>query len=332
MEKEINTINSVRSRLSWTNIINAQKKEIDYLKRKYKFSELDLKDSLAEHYAQRPKFYVRNGYHFLILQFPVYNKKTRIIEAEEIDFFIGKDYIITLHKNALSPLVELYNLCQSDSFYREQYFGDITSLLYEMLSNLQEYCYPMLDQISLSIKNIENNIFAGRERQMVTEILHVKRNILGYRKIMQSHKNVIQKMHRDKIQSAPLKKIKLLMNQPSKGHQDAWVEEKTKIYFTDLIERTKEIWDNLGEQKEMIEALEDTNSSLVSFKLNDIMRTLTIFSVIILPLSFLSGVFGMNTTHAMPFLDDPLGFWMIVLIMLLVCLMMVLFFKRKKWL
>jgi len=332
MQKEINTINSVKSRLSWTNIINAQKKEIDYLKRKYKFSELDLKDSLAEHYAQRPKFYVRNGYHFLILQFPVYNKKTRIIEAEEIDFFIGKDYIITLHKNTLSPLVELYNLCQSDSFYREQYFGDITSLLYEMLSNLQEYCYPMLDQISVSIKNIKNNIFAGRERQMVTEILHVKRNILGYRKIMQSHKNVIQKMYRDKIQSAPIKKAKILMNQPAKGQPNAWIEEKTKIYFNDLIERTKEIWDNLGEQKEMIEALEDTNSSLVSFKLNDIMRTLTIFSVIVFPLTLLAAIFGMNTVNSMPFMNDPNGFWIVMQLMLVGGLIMFLFFKRKKWL
>lgn len=332
MERGIESINSAKGRLTWININYAQKKEIDYLKRKYKFNELDLKDAHAEKYAQRPKFYVRQGYFFLILQFPVYNDKTRTIEAEEVDFFISNNYIITLHKSNLPPLVDLYQLCKSDSFYREQYFSSIPSLLYEMISNLQEYCYPMMDHISLDIKTIEKNIFAGLERKMVTEILYIKRNILAFRKIMQAHKNVIQKLSREKMLAAPLDKGHITLNTPAKSRAGIWNEEKSKIYFNDLIERTKDIWDNLGEQKEMIEALEDTNSSLVSFKLNDIMRTLTIFSVIILPLSFLAGVFGMNTVHAMPFMEDPLGFWMIVMIMLLVSLVMILFFKRKKWL
>jgi magnesium transporter len=305
---------------------------VDYLRRKYKFNELDLKDAYADKYAQRPKFYVRNGYSFLILQFPVYNTKTRAIEAEEIDFFIGHNYIITMHKNNLPPLVELFGLCSGDSFYREQYFSSIHSLLYEIISNLQEYCHPIMDHVSLDIKTIEKSIFTGLERKMVTEILYIKRNILAFRKIMQAHKNVIQKLSREKMLAAPLDKGHITLNTPAKSRVGIWNEEKSKIYFSDLIERTKDIWDNLGEQKEMIEALEDTNSSLVSFKLNDIMRTLTIFSVIILPLSFLAGVFGMNTVHAMPFMNDPFGFWMIIMIMLLVSLLMILFFKRKKWL
>jgi len=332
MGKGIESINSAKGRLTWINIVNAQKKEVEYLRRKYKFNELDLKDAYAEKYAQRPKFYVRNGYFFLILQFPVYNDKTCTIEAEEVDFFIGNNFIITLHENNLTPLVELFSLCSSDSFYREQYFSSVPSLLYEIISNLQEYCHPILDHLSLDIKAIEKNIFSGLERKMVTEILYIKRNILSFRKIMQAHKNVIQKLAREKMLAAPLEKARVLLNTPTKNRQDIWSEEKSKIYFNDLIERTKDIWDNLGEQKEMIEALEDTNSSLVSFKLNDIMRVLTIFSVIILPLSFLAGVFGMNTVAGMPFINNPQGFWMIVLIMLLISLIMILFFKRKKWL
>lgn len=332
MGKDIESINSSKGRLTWINIVNAQKKEVEYLRRKYKFNELDLKDSYADRYAQRPKFYVRNGYFFLILQFPFYNDKTRTIEAEEVDFFIGNNYIITMHENNLAPLVDLYRLCSDDSFYREQYFSSIPSLLYEIISNLQEYCHPIMDHISLDIKAIEKSIFAGLERKMVTEILYIKRNILAFRKIMQAHKNVIQKLARERMINAPLDKGNILLNTPMKTKGNVWNEDKSKVYFSDLIERTKDIWDNLGEQKEMIEALEDTNSSLVSFKLNDIMRTLTIFSVIILPLSFLAGVFGMNTVHAMPFMDEPYGFWMIVMIMVLVSLLMILFFKRKKWL
>ena len=99
-----------------------------------------------------------------------------------------------------------------------------------------------------------------------------------------------------------------------------------------MIDKTKNIWDILNSQKEMIEALEDTNTSLVSFKLNDIMRTLTLFSVIVFPLTLLAAIFGMNTVNSMPFMDSPYGFWNIIGIMLLGSVFMFAFFKKKKWL
>lgn len=313
MTKNITTFKSSPGGLTWINIINARKKEIDYLQRKYKFHELDLKDSFASHYAQRPKFFQRHNYCFLILQFPFYNPKNRIIEATEIDFFISRDQIITVHNNNLPPLVELYNLCSSDKFYRDQYLSDNNAaFLYEILIRLQEYCYPLLDHISIDIKNIEQNIFSGRERRMVGEIMLVKRNILNTRQIMEAHKNVIQKIIQEKTGYLPIEKI--------------------KIFYNDLVEHTKNIWGILQSQKELIETLENTNSTLVSFKLNDIMRTLTVFSVIVFPLTLFAAVFGMNTLNSMPFIDHPYGFWFIIGIMLAATLVMFMFFKKKKWL
>lgn len=313
MTKNITTLKSSKGNLTWINIINARKKEIDYLQRRYKFHEIDLKDSFASHYAQRPKFYQRNGYCFLILQFPFYNPKNRTIEAAEIDFFISRNQVITVHNNNLPPLVELYNLCSSDKFYRDQYLSDNNAIfIYEILIRLQEYCYPILDHISIDIKNIEQNIFAGRERRMVTEIMSVKRNILNSRRIMEAHKNVIQKIIQEKVNYLPVEKI--------------------KIFYHDLVEHTKNIWDILQSQKELIETLEKTNSTLVSFKLNDIMRTLTVFSVIVFPLTLFAAVFGMNTLNSMPFINHPYGFWFIIGIMLAATLAMFMFFKKKKWL
>ncbi len=313
MNKNIQSIKSSSGLLTWINVVNAQKREIDYLRRKFKFNELDLEDSYAKNYAQRPKLSIRNDYCFLVLQFPLYNRKTRNIESEEIDFFIGKDYVITIHKNSLTPIIELYNLCANDQFYRDQYLHSGNEmLLYEIVSKLQEYCFPIMDHISIDIKNIEQNIFTGLERRMVTEILLIKRNILNFRKIMEAHKNVIQKMVR--------------MTTPY------FIGESARIYYNDAIENTKNIWETLNSQKEMIEALEDTNTSLVSFKLNDIMRILTIFSVLVLPLTLVSGVFGMNTVDGMPFMNNPRGFWFIIVIMLSIMLLMISYFKRKKWL
>lgn len=312
MLNNVNTLKSSKGNFSWTNIVNAQKAEISYLRKKFKFEELDLRDTYAKNIAQRPKFYVRNNYAFLLLQFPVYNRKTRTIDAEEVDFFIGSHFFITAHKDNLPPLVELANCCLSDKFYLEQYLSDNpTMLLYEIISRLQEYCYPIMDHVSLDIKNIESNIFAGREREMVKEILLVKRNILNFRQIMEAHKDVIQKL--SKIEA---------------GYLDG---KEMKTYYYDLIENTKNIWDILNGQKEMIEALEDTNSALISFKLNDIMRTLTVFSVIVFPLTLLAAIFGMNTVVSMPFINHPQGFWIIMIMMLIGAAIMFAIFRKKRW-
>ncbi|MFA5125233.1 MAG: magnesium transporter CorA family protein [Patescibacteria group bacterium] len=312
MSLNINTLKSNIGTFNWTNIVDAQKEEINYLRKKFKFNELDLRDSFSKNLAQRPKFYVRNNYCFLILQFPIYNRKTRTVDAEEVDFFISDHSLITCHKNNLPPLVELFNLCLSDKFYREQYLsGNNMMLLYEIIVRLQEYCYPIMDHMSVDIQSIEKNIFDGREREMVREILLTKRNILNFRKIMEAHKGVIQKL----------------------GRSSVWYLDSSemKTFYNDLIEHTKNIWDILSEQKEMIEALEDTNSSLISFKLNDIMRTLTVFSVIVFPLTLLAAIFGMNTIGGMPFVDNPNGFWIIIFIMIVGAICLFFYFKKKRW-
>lgn len=313
MPNNITAIKSSKGNLSWINIVNAKEKEIDYLKRKYKFKELDLNDSYAQQYAQRPKFHQRNNYFFLILQFPYYNRAKREIIAEEIDFFVTKNEIITVHKNNLKPIVSFFNECKKNKFISDQYMGsENAALLYEIIIRLQYYTYPILDHISVDIQNIENNIFAGKERQMVNEILYIKRNILNIRKIMEAHKNVMQKIIKENIKFFPA--------------------QKQSVYYDHIIEHTKDIWGIMEGQKDMIEALENTNATLVSFKLNDIMRILTIFSVVFIPLTLLASIFGMNTTEGMPFINNPFAFWIITGFMSVIFLCMMIFFIRKKWL
>ena len=311
MIKNIDSIKSKNGDFSWINITNPQKNELEYLRKKYKFNEFDLKDSHAKSTAQRPKFYIRNDYCFLILQFPLYNRKTRTVDAEEIDFFIGKNFLITTHCDILPPIIELFNLCSGDKFYSEQYLNSGHGmLLYEIIVRLQEYCYPIMDHVSLDIKSIENNIFEEKEREMVKEILLIKRNVLNFRKIMEAHKDVLKKVSRSRVP---------FLN-----------TDKQKTYYNDLVEHTKDIWDILNGQKETIEALENTNSSLISFKLNDVMRTLTIFSVVVFPLTLLATIFSMRV-EGMPLIGHPDGFWIIVLVMLIAALSMFLYFKNKKW-
>ena len=300
-------------RLNWLNIINASEKEISFLQKKFKFDQLDLNDSFSHAHAQRPKLNIRPDYLFLVLLFPVYNRKTREITPAEIDIFLIKNQLITIHYNQLLPLRDIFESCQQIAKIRHKHLSQGSLMaLYEILDRLYVSLFPMLDHISLDINNIEKNIFAGQERQMVYETLIVKRNIVYFRKIMQAHKNILKKFVNKKL---------FLTNNNS---------DKTNRYFDDLLDHTKNIWDILENYQQTIDGLEDTNTSLVSFKLNDIMRTLTIFSVIVFPLTLMAAIFGMNVNH-MPIAGSNLDFWKIISIMAGASLCMFAYFKHKKW-
>ena len=189
--------------------------------------------------------------------------------------------------------------------------GNSTKLLYEILNRLQNYCYPMLDHISTDIETIEKNIFKGYERSMVKEILIVRQNIVNFRKTMQAHGAVLKKLI--------AKKTKY------------FIPNSIEMYYANILEQTSDIWDILNNQKETIEALHNTNESLISFRLNDIMKLLTIMSVIIIPGNLIASLFGMNTVFT-PLVHHPNGFFIIVLSMLLIMTSLILIFKRKKWL
>ncbi len=300
-------------KLTWLNIVNASDKEITGLKKKFKFDQLDLNDSYAHKHAQRPKLNIRPNYLFLVLLFPVYNRKTREIAPAEIDIFITKNYLVTIHYNQILPLRDFFNTCLQNKKFAEGYFfqGSLMSL-YEILDRLYVSLFPMLDHISIDINNIEKNIFGGKERQMVYETLVVKRNIVYFRKIMQAHKGILKKFIN--------KKTLITDNSP----------QKTSLYFDDLLDHTKNIWDILENYQQTIDGLEDTNTALVSFKLNDIMRTLTIFSVIVFPLTLMAAIFGMNVNY-MPISGSDLDFWKIIGIMAIASMCMFLYFKHKKW-
>jgi len=299
-------------KLKWINIEYPHTREIEYLAREFDFHPLDLRDAYITKKAQRPLVSDRGKYLFLIFLFPVYNKITRKVEPGEVDFFIGKDYIITLHDNKLFALTDFFQNCNDSRYYRELYMNKNPAyLLYHILDRLFNNCFPMLDHIAENNQTIEENIFKGEERDMVKEILILKRNIVNFRTIMQSHRTI----------------VKRLLDKDSKILPAA----EYKPYYEKLLTRSKDIWEILENHKETIDALHQTNESSISFKLNDVMKTLTIISIIFLPLTLIASVFGMNNRF-MPFVNDPAGFLIIITIMIILSILMIIFFKFKKWL
>lgn len=298
------------NRVKWLFFINPTAKQLENLRVQYKFHPLDIEDCISP--AQRPKLDEYENYLFLILTFPYYDAASREIGASEVDFFIGPDYLITITDGQLTPLLKFFEQCQINDIYREKFLSDApTYLLYEIINRLQLYCYPMLDHVAEDIENIQKVIFTGYEKKMVKEILIIKRNIVRLRKIMQAHKNTVRKLltKKDKY----------------------FIPNTITFYFNNTLEQTKDIWDILESLNENINALHATNESLISFRLNDIMKILTIITVILLPVNLIAGIFGMNTP-IMPFINSPHGFWIILGLMALLIIVLIFYFKKRKFL
>ena len=296
---------------TFANITEPGKTQIKYLQENFPFHWLDLKDVLPP--LQHPKLVVHEDYIFMVLLFPVYNRANRQIKPAEVNVFITQDSLIVVHDKIIPELVDLTKriLKNEKELIKEFNQDNQITFLFKLIDSLLNECFPMLNHINNDTEAIEDALFAGNEQAMVKEILLTKRNIASFRKTMQAHRNVYKRFMRHASSMFP--------------------NSQVEPHFLRLIDHTRDIWELLENYRETIHALHDTNESLISFRLNDIMKTLTIFSVVVFPLSLIAGIFGMNTVN-MPLVENPNSFWIVMAVMSVATLAMFIFFKIKKWL
>src|SRR2546425_6335087 len=296
--------------LTWIHLTAPTPTEAQQLAERFGWHPLDVEDVLSK--RQRPKVddYIDEQYLFAVLHFPVYDKATERLNAGELDVFLGPDYLVTLPSMELLPVTRLFNRALDSETFRDQLFARGSGrLLYEVLDDLYDYCFPILDKIGFKLEEITEDIDKARPKELVHEIHKVKQEIISYRKIIKPQRPTLRLLER---------------------HIERFLPEDLELYFDDLVDASERIWDLLDNYKEVVEALESTNESVISHRQNDVLRILTVFSVILLPLTLISGIFGMNVlfpgehTHA--------AFWAIVGLMVTVIVGMIGFFKYKRWL
>lgn len=307
---EIDNPKTKNDKVKWINVTNAGKDEVEYLRKKFKFDLAHLRASLAHKTAQRPEVVKSDNYLFLILHFPVVMYET--ILPGEIEFFVAHGYLVTIHNNNITPVNDFFNLCKKDGAGTLTYrYESSAILLYELLERLLAACFPLLDDTSRKITDMEEVIFDQTQKESIYKLLELRRNILNFRKIMQNHKHIIKKLMEMKSSIVPSDILR--------GHYKLLIDESIRI------------WEILENQKEMVAIYDTTYESLMNYRLSDIMKTLTIFSVIVFPLTLIATIFAMRVEN-MPFINHPQGFWMVIGLMLLTSLGMLIFFERKKWL
>jgi magnesium transporter len=296
--------------LAWVNVVAPDVETAQALAERFGWHPLDVEDIVSK--RQRPKVddYEDEGYLFAVLHFPVFDQSVQRLNAAELDLFIGQDYVVTIPNRELHPVTRLFRRCEEDELFRDQLFARGSGrLLYEILDDLFDYCFPILDKIAHKLDVIEDEMFEGASQEVVRDISNVKQEIISYRKIVKPERSTLRVLER---------------------RVEGFLPEELELYFDDIVDAAERIWDLLDNYKEVVEGLESTNESVISHQQNDVLRLLTVFTVIVLPLTMLTGVFGMNV--AFPGEGTREAFWVIVAALVAVLVGMVGFFRWKRWL
>jgi len=293
--------------LTWIHLDAPDHEVATELAERFGWHPLDVEDVLSK--RQRPKVDEYPDYLFGVLHFPFYDKSAKRLNAAELDFFVGQGYLVTLPTVELLPVSRLLHRCMDDAELRESLFSKGSGyLLYHVLDDLFDYCFPILDKIGFKLDSIEDDIEESRSEEIVRDISRAKQEIISYRKIIKPERPSLRLLER---------KI------------ERFLPEELELYFDDLVDASERIWDLLDNYKEVVEALEATNEAAIAHRQNNVLRLLTIISVTMLPLTVITSLFGMNVHF--PGYGTHAAFWVIVVAMVAALAGMLGFFRYKRW-
>jgi magnesium transporter len=295
--------------MTWVNIEKPTPGDMAYLRQQYPhFHPLDLEDCLSR--IERPKIDEYDEYLFIIMQFPVFDSARRVSRAGEVDIFIGAGYLVTVHDGNLWPIAKFFDDCQADEQARQRHMGQGASrLLHDAIDRLVDYLFPILYKVDANIREIEEDIFVEDMPGVVQEISIVRRDIIALQRIVKPQITIVANLeHKDR----------------------PFIREELDVYFGDVLDHLYKAWDMLEDHRDVIEGLSDTANTLTSYRINEVMKILTIISVIMLPLTLLSGIYGMNI--ALPLERSAYAFPLVLILMVIMAGSMIFYFKRQHWL
>ena len=293
----------------WLNLEKPREADREWLEREFAFHPLAIEDVASRN--QRPKLDAYDDYLFIVLHFPVFDKSQDRLLTAEVDMFVGPDFLITLPDQPLPPLNAMFERYRARAAVRDDVFSKGTGyLLYKIVDTCVDASFPMLRKMGAKLDQLEDDIFEGRSDKIVRDISTAKQEIINFRRVVRPMRAVLRDLERTK---------------------QRYLQEDLDIYFDDITDAAERIWDVLENYKEVAEALEDSNESVLSHRLNESLRVLTAFSVAMLPLTLLASVFGMNV----PLPGQPgsgAEFALIVAVMIVTLVGVLLFFRRRGYL
>jgi len=294
------------NKVTWIDLENPTNDEVRKLIEKYSIDPVVGNELLTP--SAKPHINFHDTYIYLILHFPTNNSDEG--NVEEVDFVIGKDFIITTRYSAVDALMQFAKIFEVNSLLEKSNLGEHSGhLFFQMITNLYKSLLDQLEHVKDLIEDVEEKVFNGQESKMVTNISRLNRRLLNFKEAISLHYEILR------VFEALGSKI-----------FDAKFENNLRLITSEYVK----VQSSLENTREYLLEIRRTNDSLLNTKQNEIMKNLTVMTFIMLPLTLITGIFGMNTS-ANPIANVRNDFWIVILIMLIVSLLTTMFFKWKKW-
>ena len=271
--------------------------------------ELALEDVMNS--GQRPKIESFDGQLFIVMNMPL--MVDGLVDTRQVSLFVVNNTLVSFCQGDFAPFAPLVKRLRNDtSMLRKK---GVDFLLYAFLDIVIDQGFPVLDDLGQQLEDLEDSILNSANDGALQQIHITKRELIQLRRMLWPQREVINHLMHGEF---------------------GIISAETRVYFRDCYDHTIQIMDFLETYREMASSMLDIYLSSLSNGMNDIMRLLTVISTIFIPLTFIVGVYGMNFSPAagplsMPELNWPFGYLAIWLLMVLIAVQMLAFFRRRKW-
>jgi magnesium transporter len=284
----------------WVDFDSPTEKEALLLESFFHFHLLTIEDCM--HYIQRPKMDYYEGYHFFVLH--VLNEKT--LESEEVDMFIGKNYLVTFHLKNQHEVDEAWNRMVNDS---KLWAGGSINCAHLVIDKIVDHFFPSVQKIEDDLLQLENNLRHKSVERLMDEVYIIRGRLLKVRRSVNPMRDLLYRI----INSEKLA-----------------TKKESLVYFTDIYDHLLKLSDMIESNREITADMRESYMAIISIRMNKIMKTLTSFTSIFMPLTFIVGIYGMNFKN-MPELNWDYGYYGILGILVIVGIGMYMLFRKKGW-
>jgi len=290
--------------LLWVDLFDCDDLELNYIGKVFDFHPLAIEDCLQ--LSPRAKVDKYDKYFFFVFHALHYDEENEEeITTSELDVFLGQNYIVTIHKRPLTAVGKVVKQCLLHCKLMDR---GPDYLLYSIVDSIFDDYFPIMDRIGERIDELEDKIYVNPAQEITDEILALKRTILLSRKVILPQRRILASVG---------------------GRYSFDVRPENQPFFMDLADHLERIVDATDTYRDLVNNVLDSFFSLLSNKTNEVIRVLTIISTIILPLTYVTGLFGMNVP--IPYMEHAGVFWVIVAGSIGISGFMLYYFRKRQW-
>ncbi|MDR1792115.1 MAG: magnesium transporter CorA family protein [Bacteroidales bacterium] len=295
-------------KLKWMHVQHPIDEDLNDLQEKYDFHPLDIED--CKSYTQRPKVDVYDDYYFIILHFPHFDNLKRFVRTKEVKIFWGRDYIITVGRShwVVEDLFNYYK--QNPTAISNLIASSSDAVLYNLLNRLINESYLLVNRVGQGIEEVSRELFNKKsERILIEKISIIRRNVIQLNTIFKPQLRVFHKFESGEI----------------KGFEQT---EDMEDYWGNILDVYQKMWDMIEDYGELTYSLSGTFDSMQANRTNETMKVLTLISTLLLPITFVTSLYGMNVS--LPFEGEKHAFWLIMGLCLITVVLLAIYFKKRR--